>query len=133
MRAAAADWEDRGRSDAALPTASATADYVRWRDDDNDNGTNTHLARSELRFLAAAESHHEALARRDRSRIRVLTSLAGALAVVTVVALIASFFALRATSDARETRDAAPPRPADCWRWASRAPCGCGNSTPTEW
>ncbi len=116
LRSDAADWEASGRDDAALPTASATADYLRWRNNDNDDdNSNTviptaHLAESELRFLDAAESHYDALARTDRRRIRVLTGLVASLAVVTVLALVASGLALKATSDARQTRDIALSR-----------------------
>ncbi len=109
IRAGAADWEAHDRGDAALPTASATSEYIRWRDDD-DEGANSHLAQSELQFLEAAEAHHQSLARRDRSRIRALTSLAASLAMVTVLALVSTAFALHATSDARETRDVALSR-----------------------
>ena len=109
VRSDASDWEESGRSEAALPTASATADYLRWRDDD-DEGPGTHLAEFERQFLAAAQFHHEALARTDRRRIRALTGLAASLAVVTVLALVASGLALRASSDARETRDMALSR-----------------------
>ncbi|OAH61837.1 hypothetical protein AYJ66_13435 [Dietzia cinnamea] len=108
VRAAATDWEDSGRADAALPPASATADYVRWRDDDE--VASSHLAESERQFLAAAESHHRSVARRDRRRIRALTGLAASLAVVTVLALVASVLALRAEADARHTRDVALSR-----------------------
>ena len=107
LRSDAADWEASGRGEAALPTASATADYLRWRDDD---GPGTHLADSEFQFLTRAEAHHEALARTDRRRIRALTLLAASLAVVTVLALVATGFALSATSDARLTRDVALSR-----------------------
>src|SRR5690606_14391032 len=109
IRSAAVDWEGSGRSESALPPASATADYVRWRDDDED-GSNAHLAESERQFLAAAELHHRSVARRDRTRIRTLTVLAASLAVVTVLALVASGVALRAGADARHTRDVALSR-----------------------
>lgn len=109
LRSDAADWEASGRGEAALPTASATADYLRWRDDD---GPGTHLAESEQRFLSAAESHHESRARTDRRRIRALTGLAASLAVVTVLALVASGLAFNATSEARHTRDVALSRSA---------------------
>ena len=108
VRAAATDWEDSGRADAALPPASAIADYVRWRDDDE--VASSHLAESERQFLAAAEAHHRSVARRDRRRIRALTGLAASLAVVTVLALVASLLALRAGADARHTRDVALSR-----------------------
>ena len=108
VRAAATDWEDSGRGDAALPPASATADYLRWRDDDE--VASSHLAESERQFLAAAESHHRSVARRDRRRIRALTGLAASLAVVTVLALVSSVLALRASADARHTRDVALSR-----------------------
>ena len=108
LRSDAADWEASGRGEAALPTASATADYLRWRDDDD--GPGTHLAETELQFLSRAESHHETLARTDRRRIRALTLLAASLAVVTVLALVATGFAMTATSDARLTRDVALSR-----------------------
>lgn len=98
IRSAAADWEASGRSDSALPSASATTTFLaardhggnggnRGTDDDDEDGPVTHLAQSELRFLDAAESHHRAMARRDRQRIRALATLAASLAVVTVVAL----------------------------------------------
>ncbi|KAA0918390.1 hypothetical protein [Dietzia sp. ANT_WB102] len=109
VRAAAADWEKSGRSDAALPPASATADYLTWRDDDED-GPDAHLAESERQFLDAAESHHRSVALRDRRRIRTLTILAASLALVTVLALVASGVALRAGADARHTRDVALSR-----------------------
>ena len=109
VRSAAADWEASGRSDAALPPSSATEGYLRWRDDDED-GSSAHLADTERQFLAAAESHHRSVARRDRRRIRTLTVLAASLAVVTVLALVASGVALRAGADARETRDVALSR-----------------------
>ncbi|MEH6622461.1 MAG: AAA family ATPase [Dietzia maris] len=108
VRSAAADWEGSGRDESALPPASATADYLRWRDDDD--GPSAHLAESERQFLAAAESHHRSVARRDRRRIRTLTVLAASLAVVTVLALVASGVALRAGADARHTRDVALSR-----------------------
>ena len=121
IRSAAADWEASGRSDSALPSASATTTFLaardhggnggnRGTDDDDEDGPVTHLAQSELRFLDAAESHHRAMARRDRQRIRALATLAASLAVVTVVALVASGFALSATSEARATRDIALSR-----------------------
>lgn len=109
VRSDAADWEASGRGEAALPTASATADYLKWRDDD-DNGPGTHLAESERQFLSAAEAHHESVARTDRRRIHALTALAASLAVVTVLALVASGLALSATSEARQTRDVALSR-----------------------
>lgn len=108
LRSDAADWEASGRSEAALPTASATAEYLRWRDDDD--GPGGHLAESELEFLDRAESHHESLARTDSRRIRALTLLAAGLAVVTVLAMVASGLALSATSEARLTRDVALSR-----------------------
>ena len=150
LRSDAADWEASGRDDAALPTASATADYLRWSGarrldddqeifDDDDNGSNSALAGthredvpidspesidptvdasppglpltpSECQFLRAARDHHEGVARRDRFRIRTLTALAASLAVVTILALVASVLALLATDDARETRDIALSR-----------------------
>lgn len=109
VRTAAADWEGSGRSDAALPPASATADYLRWRDDDED-GPSSHLAETERQFLDAADAYHRSVTRRDRNRIRILTTLAASLAVVTVVALVASGVALRAGADARQTRDVALSR-----------------------
>lgn len=108
VRSEAADWEAAGRDDGALPSASASADFGQWRD--RSEGSGVHLAPSELDFLDAATAHHEAVARRDRSRIRTLTTLAGSLAVVTVLALVASGFALRATATAQETRDSALSR-----------------------
>ncbi len=108
VRSGAADWEDSGRDDGALPPASVTADLVLWRD--RSEGSGVHLAPSELDFLEAAAAHHEAVTRRDRNRIRTLTMLAGSLAVVTVLALVASGFALRATATAQETRDSALSR-----------------------
>ncbi|MDV7999996.1 WD40 repeat domain-containing protein [Rhodococcus sp. IEGM 1408] len=109
VRSGAADWEDSGRSDGALPPASATADYLRWRDLLAD-GSGVHLGPSEKDFLDEAADHHESVSRHDRRRIRTLTTLAASLATVTILAFVASGFALRATATAEATRDTALSR-----------------------
>lgn len=108
VRSGAADWESSGRDDGALASASASADFQEWRQ--NNEETGVHLSPSELDFLDASAAHHEAVARRDRRRIRTLTSLAASLAAVTVLALAATGFALRATATAQDTRDSALSR-----------------------
>ena len=108
VRSGAAEWEDSGRSDAALPSASATAELAAWRAGRSDSAVP--LGGSELDYLDAAEGFHDRLARRDRRRIRTLTALVGALAVVTVIALVTTALAFRATDTARETRDTALSR-----------------------
>lgn len=109
VRSGAADWEDSGRDDGALPPASATAEFLRWRRD-RGAGSAVRLAPAEQEFLDAAAAHHESVTRRDRTRIRMLTTLAASLAVVTVLALVATGFAFRATASAEETRDTALSR-----------------------
>ena len=109
VRSGAAEWVAGGRGDDALPNASSTAELLRWRRD-RDAGSSVQLTDVEEDFLDAAAAHHEAAARRDRSRIRTLTTLAASLAAVTLVALVASGFALHATSSAELTRDVALSR-----------------------
>ena len=107
IRAGAADWDDSGRTEAALPSASATADFQRWRSEQEGETAESPLDLVERDYLDAAAGYHHGIAERDRRRLRTVSTLAAGLAVVTVLALLASILAVEATEEARTTRDIA--------------------------